>query len=116
MPGFDGSGPTGMGSMTGGARGWCNPYGRHFARSGFGPLFGWGRGRGRGYRHMYWATAMPRWMRSQPGYSWSPPFADPPTRGQEMEFLNDQAVALKGELEAIQGRLRDIEKEAEKVN
>jgi hypothetical protein len=26
MPGFDGSGPAGMGPMTGGGRGWCNPY------------------------------------------------------------------------------------------
>ena len=25
MPGFDGSGPRGMGPMTGGGRGWCNP-------------------------------------------------------------------------------------------
>ncbi len=26
MPGMDGTGPRGMGPMTGGARGWCNPY------------------------------------------------------------------------------------------
>jgi hypothetical protein len=26
MPGFDGTGPAGMGPLTGGARGWCNPY------------------------------------------------------------------------------------------
>jgi hypothetical protein len=25
MPGFDGTGPSGRGPMTGGARGWCNP-------------------------------------------------------------------------------------------
>ena len=25
MPGFDRTGPAGMGPMTGGARGWCNP-------------------------------------------------------------------------------------------
>lgn len=35
MPGFDGTGPAGMGPMTGGARGWCSPYGRAYA--GFGP-------------------------------------------------------------------------------
>jgi hypothetical protein len=35
MPRFDGSGPAGMAPMTGGARGWCNPYGpRH---DGYGP-------------------------------------------------------------------------------
>lgn len=26
MPRLDGTGPAGMGPMTGGARGWCNPY------------------------------------------------------------------------------------------
>ena len=26
MPARDGSGPMGMGPMTGGGRGWCNPY------------------------------------------------------------------------------------------
>jgi hypothetical protein len=26
MPRFDGTGPAGMGPMTGGGRGWCNPY------------------------------------------------------------------------------------------
>ncbi len=25
MPGFDGTGPSGRGPMTGGGRGWCNP-------------------------------------------------------------------------------------------
>jgi len=35
MPRFDGTGPSGMGPMTGGARGWCTPYGR--AYTGYGP-------------------------------------------------------------------------------
>lgn len=35
MPGFDGSGPAGVGPMTGGARGWCNPYSPLYA--GYGP-------------------------------------------------------------------------------
>ena len=26
MPGMDGTGPRGLGPMTGGGRGWCNPY------------------------------------------------------------------------------------------
>ena len=26
MPGMDGTGPMGLGPMTGGGRGWCNPY------------------------------------------------------------------------------------------
>jgi len=36
MPGLDGTGPAGMGAMTGGARGWCNPYSAAYARPGFG--------------------------------------------------------------------------------
>lgn len=35
MPGFDGTGPGGMGPMTGGGRGWCNPYSPFYA--GYGP-------------------------------------------------------------------------------
>jgi hypothetical protein len=35
MPGLDGTGPAGMGPMTGGARGWCNPYSPMYA--GYGP-------------------------------------------------------------------------------
>ena len=77
MPGFNGTGPAGMGPMTGGGRGYCNPsqiaygpapasapgywgagYGRGFGpgfgrgrgfRGGFGPGFGVGRGYGRGF-------------------------------------------------------------------
>lgn len=41
MPGLDGTGPMGMGPMTGGARGWCNPYGAMYGA----PRFGmWGGG------------------------------------------------------------------------
>ncbi len=56
MPGFDGTGPQGQGPMTGGARGWCNPYsppriGYRPIRSFFLPVFGsrrprWGLGQG----------------------------------------------------------------------
>lgn len=72
MPGFDGTGPAGMGPMTGGARGWCNPYRPEYTgydpyrppypgptrtpyAYGFGrPRWGagrgfWGRGRGLGW-------------------------------------------------------------------
>lgn len=31
MPGFDGTGPGGIGPMTGGGRGWCNPYSPPYA-------------------------------------------------------------------------------------
>jgi hypothetical protein len=68
MPRFDGTGPQGMGPMTGGARGWCNPYSSMYAgygpyrpsypgpvwpyHRGYSPAYGLGRprwGRGRGF-------------------------------------------------------------------
>jgi len=64
MPGFDGTGPAGMGPMTGGGRGWCNPtnapsagyrpYGAPY-RVPASPIYGYGlarlrRGLGQGFR------------------------------------------------------------------
>ncbi len=40
MPGFNGTGPMGMGPMTGGGRGFCNPYGRAYAGYGAYPMAG----------------------------------------------------------------------------
>jgi hypothetical protein len=60
MPGFNGTGPRGMGPMTGGGRGFCNPYGFAYGmgfgyRPGFGRPMGRGRGGGfgRGMRYPY---------------------------------------------------------------
>jgi len=108
MPGFDGTGPVGMGPMTGGARGLCNPYGRTFAQRFRAVPEPRGRG-GRGYRNMYWATGVPGWMRtvpsgSQEGY----PFAARSTREDEVRLLKEQAAALKEELNAIDSQLRDL--------
>jgi hypothetical protein len=56
MPGFDGTGPAGMGLRTGGGRGWCNPYAAPYAgyrpyRAGYtvppGPTYAYGYGRPR---------------------------------------------------------------------
>jgi hypothetical protein len=61
MPRFDGTGPRGMGPMTGGGRGLCNPYGTSFGyRPGFGLPVGRGRGGGfgRGMRYPYAYGAM----------------------------------------------------------
>ena len=116
MPGFDATGPMGMGPMTGGGRGLCNPsalYGRPYSSGGFGHWFGWGRGRGRGYRHGYWATGLPGWMRSGPVGPWGYLPASPYTKEQETELLKDQAAALKDELDAIESRLRDLESEGQ---
>jgi hypothetical protein len=61
MPGFDGTGPRGMGPMTGGGRGFCNPMSPLFgargmyppaslATSAYGAMpFAYGRGMGVGF-------------------------------------------------------------------
>ena len=50
MPGLDGTGPRGMGPMTGGARGWCNPYGpQNYGGMPYGMPYGYGGGRPYGY-------------------------------------------------------------------
>jgi hypothetical protein len=87
MPGFDGTGPNGMGPMTGGGRGYCNPAGRRFA--------GW-----------------PSWMRRGTSYGWPrygaygyQPLAPGSSREQELEFLKGQAEALRGELNEIEAEI-----------
>ncbi|MBW1829383.1 MAG: DUF5320 domain-containing protein [Deltaproteobacteria bacterium] len=106
MPGFDGTGPMGMGSMTGGARGLCNP-GR-VTQPGPMAVRGLGRGRGYGQRNMYWATGLPGWRRSnQAGFRGAPSEA-PYAPEQELDLLKNQADALKAELDAINARVQEL--------
>ena len=93
MPGFDGTGPSGMGPMTGGGRGFCSP---------------WGTGM-RSYAFPRWAPyTYPRYG----AYSFSP-FVPRTSREQELELLKVQAEALKNELNHLEteiGRLSDEKK------
>ncbi len=111
MPGFDGTGPMGMGSMTGGARGLCNP--QPVVQTGPGAVRGYGGGRGHGHRNMYWATELPGWRRpNQAGFRGIPTEA-PYAGEQELDFLKNQATALKTELDTINARLQEIERRSE---
>ena len=65
---------------------------------------GWG-GRGRGYRHMYYATGLPAWAR--PAYGPATPVA--PTKEQEMQELREYARELKAEMEAIEEQIEELE-------
>ena len=109
MPGFDGRGPAGGGPMTGGGRGYCNSeasYGleRSWSRRDVGSV----RGRGRGYRHMFWETGMPRWARrksDRPG-----PYREPSySRDDAVRVLKAEAEALKDDLTAIESRMGELE-------
>jgi hypothetical protein len=77
MPAGDGTGPLGMGPMTGRGMGYCagyptpgfaNTWPARFGRGFFGRGFGAGFGRGRGNRFWARATGMPGWYRAGIGY------------------------------------------------
>ena len=111
MPGFDGTGPAGGGPMTGGGRGYCSSavsynVGRPRLRYGT----GYRSGRGRGYRHIFWETGLPRWARRGPSM-WDQYSGFPVSRKSEIAMLNDEAEALKENLDAIQARIKDLESE-----
>ena len=84
MPGFDGTGPRGMGSMTGGGRGPCNPYRMRIAWNPFGTH--------------HWPG---------PGYQMST--ATP--YEQEIDFLKREASELKKTLEDLNEKIRELSKD-----
>ena len=132
MPGFNGTGPAGMGSMTGWGRGFCNSsrtaygptpilrpgyrgydYGQGFGRGcgqgrcfrgGFGPGFGRNRGYGRGFD---FPGAYPSVGRRY-GSSYAINSQD------ELNILKDEAGAMKEELDAINDRIKKFESESSK--
>jgi len=117
MPGGDGTGPFGMGEMTGRGVGYCAGYAAPgFANPipgrGFGGGFSRGGGSfvgGRGRRNRFWATGQPGWMRSsmaaEPyGYGAFNP-GDPE---MEKRLLRNQAENLQSQLETIKKRLGEL--------
>lgn len=96
MPGFDRTGPLGMGPRTGGGRGFCSPWGIGAAFRRYG---------------------VPRWPEySYPYYGAGPftpghvPFAPGVSQEQELGFLRRQAQIMRKQLEEIQARIKELEK------
>jgi len=124
MPAGDGTGPRGMGLMSGRAAGFCAGFGMPgYANSmpgrGFGLGFGrgggfagrggrGGGGGGRGWRNVFHATGLPGWARAGAPVG-SVPYAA--TRGPEQEIaaLKQQAERLDDVLAGIRGRLQELE-------
>ena len=111
MPRGNGTGPMGMGPMTGRAAGFCagfnmpgymNPIpGRGFGM-GFGRGFGRRLGGGFGWRNRYYATGMTGWQQAadvMPQMS----------REQEIVMLKNQADSLQNTLDAVNKQLRELE-------
>jgi len=97
MPGLDGTGPWGAGPMTGGGRGFCNPAGA-FSR-GYGRGFGFRRGFDPGYGPD---------RRYEPAYG--APYPMEPK--QEINMLKAEANAMKNDLNEINRRIQDLEKDS----
>ncbi len=119
MPRGDGTGPQGMGSMTGRAAGYCAGFGvPGFANAvggfgrGFGGGFGGGRGGrgGRGFRNRYCATGLTGWQRAaMPGQTPFAPGQGAPGAEAQLDMLKDQAQMHADALEDIRKRIDEIE-------
>lgn len=127
MPRGDGTGPAGMGAMTGRAAGFCAGHGTPgYANPVPGRGFGMGFGRGRGFRGRGFGGGGFGWQNrfhpsGRPGgmfpgvafYGYAGPYGktDP---GAEREALRNQAEALQSKLDAVRKRIEEIEKTADR--
>jgi len=127
MPRGDGTGPAGMGPMTGRAAGYCAGYPVPGYMNPVGGRGFWGRGRGRGhgYRNWYYATGWPGWMRAGLGYpawgaspypyaSYHQPVAPTAMPEQELDGLKQQAEYFQDALDEISKRIEQLEAESKK--
>ncbi len=110
MPRGDGTGPMGAGPMTGRSAGFCAGFDRPgFANPvpgrGFGMGYGRGRGRGMGMRQWGWGP-----QAAAPVYGQPPVYNTQIDPGAEKEMLKQQADAMKTQLDSVNKRLEDLEK------
>jgi len=113
MPRGDGTGPNGMGPMTGRAAGYCAGYDRPgFANPAVGGRMGFGRGLGRGFRGGF-GRVYGRgfgFYQSAP-VNPVPAYYGAPTKEQELEALKSQAANYEQGLEDIKKRIGELESE-----
>ena len=113
MPGFDGTGPIGMGPMTGGGRGFCAVPMKDWRVPRGGRFFG--RGRGRGWRRGRFSYR-PAW-----GYPHgvNPYYGDPNvpefTPQEEADMLRKEAKTMQDEINSMQMRISELESAAKKT-
>ena len=110
MPAGDGTGPMGLGEMTGRGAGFCAGfsapgYMNPIPRRGRGMGRGWGRRRGRGWRHPYFAMG----LFDAPAAHGVAPYYAGPTREHQVAALRTQAEQLEGTLDEIRNRIAELE-------
>jgi hypothetical protein len=118
MPRGDGTGPMGMGPMSGRSAGYCAGYDMPgyanpaFGRGYFGPGMGRGGGRGRRFRHWFYATGLPFWARMNPFSRWSPAgYAPPMDKATEIDMLKAETADLEDALKQAHERLAKLQEE-----
>ena len=115
MPRGDGTGPNGMGSMTGRAAGYCagysvpgymNPIG---GRLGLG--FGWGRGRGRGFawRRQTGVSGINPYIPYATDIKPDIPYTPYYSEEKELDLLKNQAQLIQNQLKSINNRISELE-------
>lgn len=114
MPGGDGTGPAGLGPMTGRAAGYCAGfpapgYMSPMPGRGWGMGRGWGRGggwgRGRGWRQWYYPTGT---VGAPPVYG-AAPYNAQLSAEQEAQALKAQAEYFEGTLNEMRKRIAELE-------
>lgn len=112
MPRGDGTGPDGMGPMTGRGMGFCAGYDApgFINNAGVGRranFFG-GRGRGRGWRNQYYATGRTAWMRDN-FYNNEPLIS----KEDEITSLKREQENLRNTISRIDARLGELQGDRE---
>ncbi len=103
MPGFNGTGPAGMGPMTGRGRGYCLSYVGEETHPG-----PWSsRGGGRGWRHRNYAAGKPR--RAGRATGACSLYAPPAGGQQELNILREQVSHLERALEKTKKQIDELE-------
>lgn len=108
MPDFDGTGPRGQGTMTGGGRGYCAVFASEVGRQ-FGKGVSESRGQGRGRRNCFYATGLSGWMMARRGMQAFGGFGRTLSKEDELSALKSQSEYIKGELDAVQARVQYLE-------
>jgi len=105
MPGFDRTGPRGIGPMTGGGRGLCNPRGieveNYFLR------------RGNRFSGVMGYPAIKPWFRDEIPYGYRYPKTDSythkATQEEEIDLLRTQSQVIRDQLSQIEARIKNLE-------